>query len=57
MESIKEIEAIIEAVLFTAGDPVPLEKLSDIIGHDKNLKNIMTDLIFRYKKALGHNDP
>ncbi|NLM74118.1 MAG: SMC-Scp complex subunit ScpB [Clostridiaceae bacterium] len=52
MDSIKDLEAIIESVLFAAGDPVSLDKLSEIIEHDKKTtKAIMTDLIFKYKNA------
>jgi len=52
MDSIKDLEAVIEAVLFAAGDPVSLEKLAEIIGHDKKTtRNIMTDLIHKYKIA------
>ncbi|NMA64944.1 MAG: SMC-Scp complex subunit ScpB [Clostridiaceae bacterium] len=52
MDTIKDIEAIIEAVLFTAGDPVSLERLTQIIEHDnKTTKNIMTDLIYKYKNT------
>ncbi len=35
MLTITEIECILESVLFTAGDPVPLEKLADICAQDK----------------------
>lgn len=35
MLTVREIECIVEAVLFTAGDPVPLEKLSEICSQDK----------------------
>lgn len=46
---IKTIEAIIEGVLFAAGDSVPLEKLSDIVDVDtKTLKSIINNLADRY---------
>ena len=35
MLTVREIECIVEAVLFTAGDPVPLDKLADICGMDR----------------------
>lgn len=35
MLAVRDIECIIEAVLFTAGDPVPLEKLCEICSVDK----------------------
>lgn len=43
---INEIEAIIEALLFAAGDVLPMEKLSEIIDIDrKTLKHIMNNMI------------
>ena len=48
---IQRAEAIIEAVLFTLGDPVPLEKLAEAAGHDEDttrkLLHLMAD---RYKE-------
>ncbi|MGE5612976.1 MAG: SMC-Scp complex subunit ScpB [Bacillota bacterium] len=38
---IKEIEAIIEGVLFAAGDPVSLDKLSEILGLDKKTTRLI----------------
>jgi len=38
---IKEIEAIIEGVLFAAGDPVSLEKLADILELDKKTTRLI----------------
>ena len=35
MGSINDTEVIIEALLFASGDPVPLDKIAEIIGHDK----------------------
>ncbi|MGI6669275.1 MAG: SMC-Scp complex subunit ScpB [Acetivibrionales bacterium] len=40
---IKEIESIIEGVLFAAGDPVPVEKLSEILGLDKKTTRLILD--------------
>lgn len=40
---IKEIESIIEGVLFAAGDPVPVEKLSEILGLDKKTTRLVLD--------------
>ncbi|RCX16359.1 segregation and condensation protein B [Anaerobacterium chartisolvens] len=43
---IKEIEAVIESLLFAAGDSVPLEKLSEIIELDKKTtKLIISNMI------------
>lgn len=38
---IKEIEAIIEGVLFAAGDPVSLEKLAEILELDKKTARLI----------------
>ena len=48
---IREIQAIIEAVLFAAGDAVELERLADIVDVDKRslreiLKKMMDDLSY-----------
>lgn len=40
---IKEIESIIEGVLFAAGDPVPVVKLSEILGLDKKTTRLILD--------------
>lgn len=49
-KGIKEIEAILEAVLFSAGDTVSLEKLSEIVELDrKTTKAVMDRLISTYK--------
>ena len=46
MGSINDTEVIIEALLFASGDPVPLEKIAEIIGHDKKTtKVILSNLI------------
>ncbi len=45
MLTIREIECILEAVLFTAGDPVPVEKLADICAQDrKTIQGILENL-------------
>ena len=42
MLTVREMECIVEAVLFTAGDPVPLEKLAEICGIDrKTMRGIL----------------
>jgi segregation and condensation protein B len=40
---IKEIESIIEGALFAAGDPVPVEKLSEILELDKKTTRLILD--------------
>ena len=34
---IREIEAAIEGILFAAGEPVPVERLADVLGQDKQV--------------------
>lgn len=52
MSSILDAEVIIEAVLFASGDPVSLDKISEIIGHDKKTtRGIMTNLIYKYQNS------
>lgn len=46
---IREIQAVIEAVLFAAGDPVELERLADIVDVDKrSLKEILKKMMDSY---------
>lgn len=46
---LKEAEAIIEGVLFAAGDPVDIERISDILDIDlKSTRAILTSLIDKY---------
>lgn len=40
---LNEIEAIIEGTLFAAGDPVPVEKLSEILELDKKTTRLILD--------------
>jgi segregation and condensation protein B len=48
----KEIEAVIEGLLFAAGDPLPLEKLSEIIEVDrKTTRLILNDMIASSQKS------
>lgn len=43
MATIREIEQIVEAVLFAAGDPVPVEKLAEICGQDRKTMKVLLD--------------
>lgn len=46
---IQKIEAIIEAILFTMGDSVELEKIAFAIGHDvKTTRKIISNMMDRY---------
>lgn len=46
---LKEAEAIIEGILFAAGDPVDIERISDILDIDiKSTRTVMTALIDKY---------
>lgn len=47
---IREIEAVVEALLFTSGDPLSLEKLSEILEVDKKtMKLIMANMIIGWQ--------
>lgn len=46
---IREIQTILESVLFAAGDPVELEKLADIVDVDKrSLREILKNMMDSY---------
>lgn len=46
---IREIQAIIEAVLFASGDPIELERLADIVDVDKkSLREILKKMMDEY---------
>jgi segregation and condensation protein B len=50
MNDLREIENILEAVLFAAGDSVPLDKLSEIISQDKKTtESILSNMEMKYK--------
>ncbi len=52
VNSILDVEVIIEAVLFASGDPVSLEKLAEIIGHDrKTTRSIMTNMSYKFQNS------
>jgi len=52
MDDLREIEAALEAVLFSAGDAVPLEKLAEIIGQDKKTTaSILSGMDMKYKSS------
>jgi segregation and condensation protein B len=49
---IREIEAIIEGLLFAAGDPISLEKLSEILEIEKKtVKLILSNMIINYQNS------
>jgi segregation and condensation protein B len=52
MNDLRDIESVIEAVLFAAGDPVPLEKLAEIIGQDKKTtESILSNMQMKYRNS------
>lgn len=52
MNDLREIENVLEAILFAAGDSVPLEKLSEIIGQDKKTaESILSNMEMKYKSS------
>lgn len=49
---IKEMESIIEGLLFAAGDALPVEKLSEILEIDKKtLKLILSNMIINFQNS------
>ncbi len=49
---IKEIEAVVEGLLFAAGDPVSLEKLSEILEIDrKSMRLLLGNMIMNYQTS------
>ncbi len=49
---IKGIEAAVEALLFTAGDPLSLEKLAEILEIDKKtMKLLMSNMIINWQNS------
>ncbi len=49
--NIKQIEAVIEAILFTMGDSVELSKISKAIEHDEDTtRKIIRNMMDRYKE-------
>ncbi|HEY8501027.1 MAG TPA: SMC-Scp complex subunit ScpB [Clostridia bacterium] len=52
MQDLREIESILEAVLFASGDSVPVEKLSEIISQDKKTTiSILSNMEMKYKNS------
>lgn len=48
---IKQTEAIIEAILFTMGESVELDKIADTIEHDKETtRKIIRNMMMRYEE-------
>ena len=52
MASIQDTEMIIEALLFASGDPLSLDKIAEIIEHDKRTtKGILSNLAYKYRNS------
>ena len=50
---LKEAEAIIEGILFAAGDPVEIDRIADILDIDvKSTRVVMTALIDKYDEEM-----
>ena len=48
---IKQTEAVIEAILFTMGESVELDKIADTIEHDKETtREIIHNMMVRYEE-------
>ena len=49
--NIKQMEAVIEAILFTMGESVELSKIAKVIGHDEDTtRKIIRNMMDRYKE-------
>lgn len=52
MNDLRDIESVIEAVLFASGDSVPLDRLSEIIGQDKKTtESILSNMQMKYRNS------
>lgn len=52
MNDLRDIESVLEAVLFAAGDSVPLEKLAEIVGQDKKTtESILSNMQMKYRNS------
>lgn len=52
MNDLREIESVLEAVLFASGDPVTLDKLSEITGQNrKTTESILSNMEMKYKNS------
>jgi len=52
MNDLRDIESVLEAVLFAAGDSVPLDKLSEIIEQDKKTtESILSNMQMKYRNS------
>ena len=49
--NIKKLEAVVEAILFTMGETVELERLAAAVGHDEDtVRKIIRSMITRYEE-------
>ncbi len=52
--NIKEIEAKIEAILFTMGEAVEVSRIAEALGQDVSLvRNILRNMMIEYKESTG----
>jgi segregation and condensation protein B len=52
MNDLRDIESVLEAVLFAAGDSVPLDRLSEIVGQDKKTtESILSNMQMKYRNS------
>jgi segregation and condensation protein B len=50
---LSEFEPVIEALLFTSGDPVPLNRIAEVIEIDKKTARlVMKNLILNYNASV-----
>ena len=51
MLEVKEVEAVIEAILFTMGDSVEADRIAAAIGQDEeSVRNIIRNMMIRYEE-------
>lgn len=49
---IREIEAVIEGLLFAAGDPLPLEKIAEVLELDKKTARlVLSNMVINFKNS------
>ncbi|MDR1700010.1 MAG: SMC-Scp complex subunit ScpB, partial [Lachnoclostridium sp.] len=51
MLEVKEVEAVIEAILFALGDSVEADRIAEAIDHDVDtVRNIVRNMMIRYNE-------
>lgn len=51
--NIKELEAVIEAILFTMGEAVEVERIAAAVEHDEDtVRRLIRNMMTRYEEAV-----